>query len=151
MFHMEPVTESTFDAVVDMKLPDEQYRFVAPNVVSLAEAWLHAAHARPYALCEDDEPVGFMMFDWDEEARTLGIWRFMIALEMQHKGYGRKALEAAISLARKEGKFDRVRLDYVPGNEIAHKLYCALGFRETGEIEDGEIVMELPLGGVRDA
>lgn len=40
MVTLELVNERTFSKVVDMKLPEEQNRYVAPNVVSLAQAWL---------------------------------------------------------------------------------------------------------------
>ncbi|WP_278183979.1 N-acetyltransferase [Lachnoclostridium phytofermentans] len=36
-------------------------------------------------------------------------------------------------------------LDYVPGNVVGKHLYESMGFIETGEIEDGEIVMKLDL------
>lgn len=140
-----PVNESNFRAVVDMKLPEEQRRFVAPNVVSLAQAWLEYDVARPYAVCCDGRPVGFLMFDWDVGERNAGIWRFMIAHSEQGRGYGRAALEAAIALVRERGEFDMMNLDYVPGNDTAAALYRSLGFRETGEICEGELCMTLPL------
>lgn len=145
MIRLEPVNERTFKPIVDMKLPPEQNRFVAPNVVSLAQAWLYQKEARPYAILDGDTPVGFLMLDWDEGERTLGLWRFMIAHEQQHKGYGRQALQLVIQLARDTGLFDLLHLDYVPGNEHAQRLYASLGFRENGEVEDGEIIMTLPL------
>ena len=145
MIHLELVNERTFKKIVDMKLPDAQHRFVAPNVVSLAQAWLYYSETRPYAVLNDGEPVGFLMLDWDEGERTVGFWRLMIAFDQQHKGYGRAALKAAIEMVRGENKFDMIHLDYVPGNEIARDLYASLGFRENGEVDDGEIIMTLPL------
>lgn len=145
MIRLEIVNENTFKKVVDMKLPADQNCFVAPNVVSLAQAWLYYKEARPYAVCDDDKVVGFLMLDWDENERTVGIWRFMIAKEFQKNGYGKKALEVAIELIRNESKFDLIHLDYVPGNTVACDLYYSLGFRENGDVEDGEIIMTLPL------
>lgn len=144
MIELKAVDECTFKSVVDMHLPPEQNRFVAPNVVSLAQAWLYR-EARPFAIVEDGKPVGFLMLDWNEQEREAGIWRFMIAPEHQGRGLGRQAMEAALALIRNSGKFDSVNLDYVPGNDKARALYFSLGFRENGEIEDGEIVMILPL------
>lgn len=145
MIQLEQINEKNFRDIVNMKLPPEQSNFVAPNVVSLAQAWLYYDIARPYAIYNDDTVVGFIMLDWDEDERTAGIWRLMIAQEHQHKGYGRQAMEAAIKLARESGKIDLMHLDYVPGNKAAHDLYYSLGFRENGEVDDGEIVMTLPL------
>lgn len=145
MIHLEPVTNRTFKRIVDMKLPPEQNCFVAPNVVSLAQAWLYYEEARPYAICNNEDVVGFIMLDWDEGERTVGIWRLMIAPEHQQKGYGRKAIEEAIRLAREAGTIDLIHLDYVANNKVAHDLYYSLGFRENGDVEDGEIIMTLPL------
>lgn len=145
MIKLEPVTKHTFQAIIDMKLPPEQGCFVAPNVASLALAWLYPQEARPYAVCNDHDVVGFMMLDWDEGERSVGIWRFMIAAEYQHKGYGRKAMIAAIEIVRSTGKFDLMHLNCVPGNQAAYQLYLSLGFRENGEVEDGELVMTMQL------
>ena len=145
MIRLEPVNDNTFKKVINMKLPPEQSCFVAQNVVSLAQAWLYHEMARPLAICNDDDVVGFIMLDWDEGERAVGIWRFMIATEHQHKGYGRKAMEAAIKLVQAAGKFDLMHLSYVPDNTIARDLYYSLGFRENGDVDDDEIIMTLPL------
>ena len=80
-----------------------------------------------------------------EEERTAGIWRFMIGLEEQKKGYGRAALIQLLKMIRETGKFDLVYLDYAEGNTVARELYYSCGFRETGEVDDDEVIMELPL------
>lgn len=145
MVSLEEINESNFRTVVGMKLNEEQSKYVASNVYSLAQAWLYPEQAKPYAIYNDKEVIGFMMLDWDEKERECGIWRFMIASEQQGKGYGRKAMEYAINIIKETGKFDCVSLDYVPGNEAGKHLYESLGFIATGEIDEGEIVMELDL------
>ena len=145
MIYLELVNEKTFKKVVDMQLDKEQKKLVAPNVVSLAQAWLYYDEAKPYAILNDNRVVGFMMLDWDEKERTVGLWRFMIAKEEQGKGYGKEAVKAFLDLVKKEKIFDIVFLDYVKGNTVARNLYASFGFLENGDIEDGEIVMTLPL------
>lgn len=145
MIRLELVSEKTFKRIINMKLSEEQNRFVASNVVSLAQAWLYYDETRPYAICDDEKVVGFMMLDWDENERTVGIWRFMIASEYQKMGYGKAAVIATINMIKEEDKFDMIHLDYVEGNTVARELYYKLGFRENGEIENGEIIMTLPL------
>ena len=145
MITLERVSEKTFIPVLRMKLPPEQERFVASNAVSLAQAWLYYDQAKPFAVLKDGEAVGFLMLDWDENERTCGIWRLMIAPEHQKKGCGRAAMEKALKLIRESGRFDLVHLSFVPGNEAAKRLYASLGFVETGETDEDEIVMVLPL------
>lgn len=145
MVRLETVSENTFFPVVRLKVSPEQEKFVASNVMSLAQAWLHYDIAKPFAILDDDMVVGFLMLDYDEWERTAGIWRMMIGHDFQKRGYGRAALSEALNMLRESGKFDLVHLSFVTGNTAARDLYYALGFRETGEMDDDEIIMTLPL------
>ncbi len=145
MITLKKVDENNYRKVLAIKMNEVQGNFVAPNVRSLAQAWVYYETARPLAVYNDEEVIGFMMLDWDEKEREASIWRFMIAEEHQNKGYGRKAMECALNIIRESNKFDYVFLDYVPGNDAGKHLYEGLGFKETGEIDDGEIVMKLDL------
>ena len=146
MVEFRPITEENFWAIMNMKRPEGE-EFVAPNAVSLAEAWLYreAGDVFPFAIYADGSPVGFMMLDEDAEEQALMLWRIMFPEEQANKGYGTQAIQKVIGLARESGKYDRMVLDYVPGNERAAHLYEKLGFRPTGDISHGEIVMELKL------
>ncbi|CRZ33699.1 diamine N-acetyltransferase [Herbinix hemicellulosilytica] len=145
MVRLEIVSENTFFPVLKLKVRTEQEEFVSSNLISLAQAWLYYDKAKPYAIMDDDTVVGFLMFDWDEEERTVGIWRFMIGADYQGKGYGRAALTQAINMIRDTGKFDTVYLGYVPGNEVAEKLYYSLGFKDSNERDGDEIILKLSL------
>jgi len=145
MIRLEKVSEESFFPVVRLKVSPEQENFVSSNLMSLAQAWLYFDMAKPFAILDDDTVVGFLMLDWDEEERTVGIWRMMIGKDYQRKGYGHSALIEALKMSRSSGKFDMVYLSYVSGNTAARELYYSLGFRENGVIEDDEIVMTLPL------
>ena len=145
MIRLELVSENTFFPVLRLKVSTEQEKYVSSNLVSLAQAWLYYDKAKPYAIMDDDTVVGFLMLDWDEEERTVGIWRFMIGADYQGKGYGRAALTQAINMIRDTGKFDMVYLGYVPGNEVAEKLYYSLGFKDSNERDGDEIILKLSL------
>ena len=142
---LREITGENYQQVLNLSTGAGQEEFVAQNVRSMAQAWVFRDRARPYALYEGEEPVGFIMFDWRPEEKTAEIWRFMIDYRHQGKGYGRRAMELALEKIRWAGVFDRVQLYYVPGNEKARALYRNLGFRETGNTLDGEIQMELIL------
>lgn len=143
MIKLELVNKKTFYKIVNMKLPDDQKKFVAANVTSLAQAWLEYETTRPYAILKDDEPVGLIMLSWDEEERSVGVWRFMVDFTQQKKGYGREALKQVIEMAKTDENIDFVYLDYVIGNEVAKRLYEKMGFTPTGKIDDGEVVMKM--------
>ena len=144
MIHLEKVCEENFRDVICLKVAKEQEKYVAKNVYSLAQAWLYE-EARPFAILNDDIVIGFLMLDWDEDERTVGIWRLMIGEAYQQKGYGRETIKLVIEMVKKTGCFDSIHLDYVKDNLVARELYASLGFYENGEIEGEEVVMVLPI------
>ena len=86
MINFRAITEENFDAIIRMKRPDNE-GFVASNAYSLAQAWLYRDNndVYPFAIYNDEEPVGFMMLDEDLEERYLVIWRVMFPEEYQNK------------------------------------------------------------------
>ncbi len=146
MVQFKEINEDNFRAIIRMKQPEDQH-FVAPNMYSLAEAWLYRENNDlfPFAIYDEEELVGFIMVQHDEEEKVLSIWRLMIAVEHQGKGYGTAALQLVIDEARKSGRFERLALNYVPENVVGEHVYRKVGLRPTGEIEEGEIVMEMVL------
>ena len=69
----------------------------------------------------------------------------MVDAKHQRKGIGRAAMQLVIEHARGKGIFDKLKISYVPGEGGPEQLYLSLGFRPNGEVDDGEVVMELPL------
>ena len=60
----------------------------------------------------------------------------------QGKGYGKEATRMVLDAMKADGKYNKVILCYLEGNEAAKKLYEKFGFVETDRDED-EIIMEL--------
>ncbi|GKX68204.1 GNAT family N-acetyltransferase [Inconstantimicrobium mannanitabidum] len=81
------------------------------------------------------------------DENTYWIWRFMVDKQYQGKGYGRKTMEKVLELIKTfpHGKASSIQLSYEPENIVAKTLYASFGFKETGEIEDGELVARLTL------
>lgn len=74
----------------------------------------------------------------------------MVDARYQHRGYGRRAAELALDYIQTLpcGPAELCWLSYVPSNDAARALYRSLGFRETGELADEELIAVLPLAGV---
>lgn len=144
MVNFREITEENFRDIIRMKRPDEEH-FVASNAVSLAQAWLYRNNndVYPFAIYDGETPVGFMMLDEDLEEKCLSFWRILFPEEHRNKGYGTQAIKQIIEMAKVSGKYDFMILDYVPENAAAKHVYEKLGFRATGEIDNGEIVMRL--------
>lgn len=147
MILFKEINEDNFSAIVQMKRPSDE-GFVASNVYSLAQAWLYRNNndVYPFAIYNDEIPVGFMLLDEDLEERYLVIWRIMFPIEYQNKGYGTQAIKKIIQMARDSNKYDYILIDCVPENIIAKHVYEKLGFKPTGKIvNDGEIELRLSL------
>ena len=127
--------------------PGDGGKFVASNAVSLAEAWLYyeSHDTHPFAVYHGEELVGFMMVHEDRAKGVLDLWRLAIAKEHQGKGYGSAALRTLIPLARESGKYICIAIGYMEGTDRARHISEKLGFRPTGLVEDGEIIMRLDL------
>ncbi len=156
---LRKITFGNVDAVTSMAVREDQQGFVAPNVASLAQAYVavdNGSTARAFALYDGDEPVGFVMFgynslgDWDDPPIAAGnycLWRFMIDRRYQGRGLGKEAMRACIDYLRTRplGPGDNVWLSYEPENTVARGLYHKFGFVENGEMCGEEIVAVMPL------
>ncbi|WP_171164426.1 N-acetyltransferase [Streptomyces sp. I05A-00742] len=138
--HCEPVTADTYEAVIALDVLPGQRDYVAPNVRSLADAWAYPA-ADPLALRHGPELIGFaLLYPVGDAPGTVSLTRYMIDHRFQGQRLGHAGLAAVLDHARSAGH-TRVRLSVVPGNHVAFRLYRAAGFEETGDLEDGEIVL----------
>ena len=148
---LREITAETVRAVMTLSVTEYQSRFVAPNAWSLGQA-LFSREAWYRAIYLAEEPVGFVMLadqsllDPMPENPEVEVWRFMIDVRHQHKGIGRAAMLQVIAHVRSKGIFQKLAISYVPGEGSPEPLYLSLGFKPTGEIAEGEVVMELPLG-----
>lgn len=147
---LREITADTVMTIVRLAVSESQQRFVAPNAVSLAQA-LFAPEAWYRAIYSDEEPAGFVML-YDESLRSqaperpkIGVWRFMVDQRYQAKGIGRDALRQVIAHVKAKGIFETLELSYVPAEGSPEPFYRALGFQGTGRVDDGEVVLELPL------
>jgi diamine N-acetyltransferase len=71
------------------------------------------------------------------------ILRVMVDRRFQGKGYGHAAMELLLDRLRAISGCDEVAISYEPENDVARRLYASFGFRETGEVVEGETVARL--------
>lgn len=129
MILFKSVNRDNLGQVLDLQLipPND---FVAPNVFSLAQSYVLYDSARPLAIYNDDEVVGFIMFRFDEEA---WLWRMMIDAKRQGRGYGKQAALLAVEMTKSMGKYNRLSLSYITGNNRARDMFLSIGFQDTGQ------------------
>ena len=147
-FNVRDVTEHNLTAIGKLEVAPGQKGFVASNPWSLAQVHYEPAGSA-HALYDGDTPVGLVLLyderqDKEEPANQLYVWRLMVDAGHQKRGIGRAAIEWIVARAR-AGGYDSVGLSHWPGEGSAGPFYQRLGFVYTGEVDEGEHVMVLPL------
>lgn len=141
---LREITADTVRSICDLQVAECQRQFVAPNAVSIAQAhfsenaWFRAVYA-------GDDPVGFVMLHDDPEKPEYFLWRFMIAEGHQGAGYGAAALRLVIDHVRTRPGASRFLTSVVQGEGSPQGFYEKQGFRSTGEVVEGELVLVLEL------
>lgn len=148
--HLRKITDDNRASVCKLRVRKRQRRFVESVAGSLNDAaaspednpWYRAVYC-------DDEPVGFVMLEWNTPTDRPGVgryflWRFLIDKRYQRRGIGREVLRQIADLVQADGATELLT-SYEPGDGDPGPFYRGLGFRPTGEIDDGEIVMRLTL------
>lgn len=141
-FRLVELTPDNIGAAVRITVSEQQRRFVAPVVESIAEAYVNPT-AWPRMVMDGDEAVGFIMGNFDPdnelEAFRAGIWRLNVDEHAQGRGVGRFAVEQLESEARSRG-VDRITVLWERGDGGPEEFYLRMGFVPTGEILFGEVV-----------
>jgi len=142
MINFKEITKENLFGIIVLSVFDHQKDQVASNAVSIAQghydemAWFRGIY-------NDDEAVGFVMLQFDDEEKEYSVWRFMIDQKHQGKGYGRAAMDL-IKKVMKEHVADitEIYLSYIPKEKGgANEFYKKVGFEDTGEMSGREKVM----------
>ncbi|HLF74623.1 MAG TPA: GNAT family N-acetyltransferase [Anaerolineales bacterium] len=102
----------------------------------------------PFGIYDDDgAPVGFLMYGCNLTYAKMQVFiiRLMVDEKQQGKGYGRFGVTWMLERFRSDERVKTVGISYGPENEVGRKLYASLGFVETGEMIDQEVLAVLRL------
>lgn len=141
---LRELNKSNYREILKLKVADNQTAYVASNAISLAQALFHD-DAWYRGIYLEDTAVGFVMLELNMAKPEYYLWRYMIDEKYQGKGYGYRALELVIDFVRTLPGSEEFTLSFVPGESSPKRFYAKFGFIETGEIEDGELIMSLNL------
>ncbi len=141
---LREITEKTVRTICDLKVDDSQQKFVAPNAVSIAQAYF-SDKAWFRAIYADESPVGFLMLEKDTEKPEYFLWRMMVDDRYQRMGFGYKAMILLIDYVKTLPDATELLTCCVPGEGSPGEFYRKLGFERTGEMNGIEVVMRLAL------
>ena len=148
MIELKSIDDTNKENVILLEVADNQKQYISPNKISLQDAMENQEVARTFAIYADGKLVGFTMFAFDLEYEDPNdrywLWRFMIDKNLQGRGYGSAALKMIIEYFRNNGA-GYIKLSTKETNHTALSLYRKAGFRENGEMNGEEIVLQLDL------
>ena len=136
------VTDENWRNVAELDVQNHQKDFVAEPSYYLCLCH-YGGLWRPMAVLHHRRVIGFLMWAQDEKDGSCWIGGVMIDKEFQRKGYGTQAVRNAVEMLAEKHGFRHFALSYKPDNIGAKKTYRGLGFVETDEWEDDEIVARL--------
>jgi diamine N-acetyltransferase len=135
---LEPVTAANWRSCAALSVRPDQREFVNAVTYYLCLC-LYGSVWQPLAAVRAGEVVGFCMVGLDDDG-SRWIGGVVVDAAQQGRGVGRAMMRAVMARLAAEPGTPNVALSYVPGNAAARSLYLSLGFAETGELEDDEIV-----------
>lgn len=158
MITLRKITLENRRAIFNLEVSEDQRRFVASNLSSVASCYVLATNGGqpfPFAIYADEQPVGFVMITYritGYELPTIAddsycILRLMIDKQFQNRGYGREAMKKILEFVRTfpAAPAQYCWISYKADNAAAKKLYESYGFRDNGEIENDELITVLRL------
>lgn len=157
MFKSKKINRNNIGEILKLQVFDNQKSFVATNNISIIEAYIAITennHVFTFGIYKDDTPIGFLMIGFDVNSDDEGapkiakgnynIWRLMIDMKFQGKGFGKEAMDLALEFINTFpcGTAKYCWLSYESDNNVARQLYKAVGFVET-EVKDGEEIVAI--------
>ena len=138
---LRPVDAGSWRDVARLAVAPGQERFVAAPTYYLAfcayeDVW------NPMSVIDagSREVVGFLMWGIDDADGSCWLGGVLVDAAHQGRGVGRAAVVEALRALQPRVDSAGFALSYHPENVVATSLYSSLGFVETGEVDEGEVV-----------
>ena len=143
MIRLEDIDEGNWR--ISLRVSKAQEQYVANTTTILARAYAYRnARSQALLIYEDDTPVGMVLYHDEDSLDAYIFSEILIDERFQGKGYGTTATKLVLDRMKEDGRYHKVVLCYIEGNDAAKKLYEGFGFAEIDRDED-EIIMELTL------
>lgn len=144
MLRFEDITPENWR--LGLKVKDDQTGFVSNDMKLLARAYAYRhQRSQAFVIYDDETPIGMTMYYDCDELEAYDLSQLFIDERYQGEGFGLEATKLVIEMMRRDGKYQKVVLCYIDGNDAAYQLYKKCGFQLTGQRDGNEIVMMLEI------
>lgn len=126
-----------------LQVAEHQRKFVASAPWLLARAYGYRnQRSNAFVIYDDEIPIGMGLYYDLPELECYDLSQLFIDERYQGRGYGKAATKLILEAMKRDGKYNKVAVCYIDGNDAAKNLYESFGFIETDRDQD-EIIMEL--------
>ena len=123
------IDRNNYNECIELKISEDQKMFVASNMYSLVQA-AYEPNLYPLGIYKDDNMVGFILYDFDDDINGWSMSRFMIDKKYQNQGIGKIAVQKFLDFfVDKYGHIELYTSAEVD-NIIAINLYEKSGFEK---------------------
>ena len=143
---LRPVDRTNWRAVVALRITPAQQATVS-DICHLLLLCHYEDMWQPLAVYREEEVIGCLIWGIDPADGSCWLRGVRIDQRWQGQGCGRAAVQAALDLLASAHGCRRFVLAYNPANTVARRLYQTLGFVETEERMEGEVVARLHRAG----
>jgi ribosomal protein S18 acetylase RimI-like enzyme len=144
LIDLRPMTEKGFegfktaliedyaqDIALNYRLPLEKARASsARQIDSLLNAGLSTPNHFLYAIVSDEQTIGALWIEVDEQKKECFICEIQIHPEQRGKGWGKNTLQLLEERMRAQG-IERIVLNVFAHNTLARELYEKMGYQVT--------------------
>lgn len=143
MIRLEDITPDNWR--LGLRVSEAQRRYVSDSAGILARAYAYRENrSRAFVIDNDGVPVGMGLYYDLPEMACYDFSQFFIDERYQGRGFGPAAARLILEELRRDGRYDKVVLCYVEGNDRVRRFYEGFGFTVVDRDED-EMIMELRL------
>lgn len=126
-------------AVVECQLAPGQEDYVNPAGFSIGRAYLHPEDNIPCVILNEGAPIGYIVLR-ECIGGNANSWSYYLDKHHQGKGFGKKAARLAIQILKAAEPMRPIKLSAEQENAKAHRLYQAVGFCRTEEMDGDDLV-----------
>jgi len=151
---IRPVDKNNWRDVINLKVKENQEKFIASNVKSIAQSKIFEDHFNFAIYCEE-QTAGYILYFFtldndnqipnhlkQDNGSYTEIVRFMIDAKYQRKGIGSKALHLLLGYLYDEHGSRTIWMSYIKENAISGNFFKNGGFQETEIEEKYEFVLK---------
>ena len=94
---LRKIDETNFIDCFNLKLAENQEKFVSHPIRSLAQAYVYFHQCTPFGIYAGDTMVGYVMVIYDLDTGEYNLWHLMIDCRYQRNGYGKQAVRLCLT------------------------------------------------------